>query len=97
MRISHIYLRWAAEYAACRDRSMPMIDSPPPILDFMVIDGLEGCLREGFPFFVLLSSINMIYWSPAFFSCSISQGVVLTIGNNWFNVEGGGGKPLLTD
>ena len=47
---SHIYLRWAAEYAACRDRSMPMIDSPPPILDFMVIDGLEGCLREGFSF-----------------------------------------------
>ena len=50
VRNSHIYLRWAAEYAACRDRSMPMIDSPPPILDFMVIDGLEGCLREGFPF-----------------------------------------------
>ena len=48
--LGHIYLRWAAEYAACRDKSMPMIDSPPPILDFMVVDGLEGCLREGFPF-----------------------------------------------
>ena len=77
---------------------MPMIDSPPPILDTMVIDGLEGCLREGFPSTnSLLSSINIIYLSPAFFlGLSVKElssqlviiGLMLRVGD---------GRPLLID